>query len=337
MATAFEATGRRVLGEITSNKETKLSTKKASKPIITQKEIAEKIKYSNKTEISLVLKKIFNQHRSLRSFLQYHRSSNAATLSAARGSSCLSSMFPMPDARRALPVLWCPHLPQLWKASVQSRAHHEYFHLTKSEADKIRRTMGASAYSGYTYQPCDVIKAVNKKHGSLLKFCVQSKHMEWEVPSTQDTDELLAAADTEAERKKLIADAIRYSDKRELDSLLKDITREHLAQVEEIVAAFHPDKMPAKPSASDPLLKQCFLCKDSNTSLHKFHDIMGWLHESTRWLSVRDQVINIFSTLASMRRTRSSIRKATITNPFLSTTPRQWSQRQRKNGGLCTT
>lgn len=176
----------------------------------------------------------------------------------------------------------------------------DYFGLTKSEADKIKRIRFGGPAGAYIYQVEDVIKVVKKKHGSLIKYCVQEKHGEsWRLPTCREssTYQLMQIAKTEVQKKKIILDGLQYSDKEELSALLKSIAREHLVQIQDIVTEFRPERMPAKPSSSsDPLLQHCFLCKEDNAPLHKFHDIKA----CARCMTIvggslsREQVMGIF-------------------------------------------
>jgi hypothetical protein len=65
-----------------------------------------------------------------------------------------------------------------------------------------------------------------------------------------------------------------------------------------LIASFIPAKLPVKPSADDPLLKQCFIC-GSPESLQVFHDVKvcpgcdldGGKHGGTL---TRDRVMSYF-------------------------------------------
>lgn len=265
------AAPKRALKDV--NAESSVAKKaKSSTKSITKKELNEKLRYSQKSELTALLKTIFQEHLSPTTcyeILEFYTPDNAP-LQPLADDPLLKECFhchATDDLSEFHAVKICTNCN---KSSLNRDEVMSMFDFTKPQADKIKRTNGYGMYGGvkYIYSMETVVRAVKKRDGSLFNFVARSTR------SPPTTGELLKAASTAAKKKKVINDALKYSDESSLKLLLTQTidAAPELKQVGGVLSSFVPSKMPMKPSANDPLLQQCFICHSSD-NLKPFYDI----------------------------------------------------------------
>lgn len=78
------------------------------------------------------------------------------------------------------------------------------------------------------------------------------------------------------QKNKVVSDALKYSDESSLKYYLKKLVTDiqDLSTANDgMIASFVPSEMPMKPTANDPLLLECFICRSSDEPLQDFHDV----------------------------------------------------------------
>lgn len=270
-SSATAANAKRVLTD--ANTTTTAAKKPKKVKSITKKELNDKVRYASHSELSSLLKSVFEAYpQEFTEAFEFHTPGNMP-------------LVPLPDDFLLKECLRCHSVENIFDfhgVKVCGPCHSktltrdqvmDLFDFTKSQADQIKRRVGNGMYGGvkYIYDLDTVVKAVKKRDGSLYSFLASSAGR-----SPQMTGDALKAATTKVKKNKVVSDALKYSDESSLQYYLKQLVTnipDLLAANGGMVASFVPSKMPIKPAVNDPLLLQCFICRSSDDPLQDFYDI----------------------------------------------------------------
>lgn len=270
MMTSSAANAKRVLTD--ANTTTAAAKKPKKVKSITKKELNDKVRYVSHSELSSLLKSVFEAYpQEFAEAFELHTPDNMPLVPHPDNDQLKECFHRHSTAKlsgfHGVKVCGTCHSKTLTPDQVM-----DLFDFTKSQADQIKRRVGNSVYGGikYIYDLDTVAKAVTKRNGSLFSLLATSAGC-----SPQTTGDGLKAATTKA-KNKVVSDALKNSDESSLKYYLKKLVTDiqDLSTANDgMIASFVPSEMPMKPSANDPLLLECFICRSSDEPLQDFHDV----------------------------------------------------------------